>query len=213
MSIRKIRNIGFFVGLMLGVMAAVSNPATAQDSTPAATPGVEQPVVIGDVEITWTGDWQYDSASSIEQQATFIQIDMENQVLKLVSYGSFEDETVEGTGEAIDVFAQSYFESAGAEAVDESGTGELEDGAIWRLYSFELEGVPVTFLISAEQDDEGAFVLTTLTANTSAFAESLTQVREEFTLNEDGQLFEELDEAEVIETIPAQASPEATPAA
>lgn len=213
MSKRMIRNFSFVVGLMLGMIAAVANPAAAQDSTPSASPEVEQPVVVGETEITWTGEWEYDAASSIDEQATFVQIDMENAVLKLVSYGQFEDETVEDTDQAIDVFTESYFESAGADAVEENGSGELEDGTIWRLYSFDLQAVPVSLLITASEDDDAGFVVTTLTANTSAFEDSLTQVQEEFMLDEDGQLFQDLDEGEVTDLLPAEGTPEASPAA
>ncbi len=213
LSIRMIRNVAVIVGLMLGMMATVANPALGQDSTPASTPVVEQPVVVGETEINWTGEWEYDAASSIEDQATFIQIDMEQGILQLVSYGAFEDAEIEDTDAAIDVFTDAYFESAGAGAVEENGSGELEDGTIWRLYTFDLQGVQVSLLITAVEGDGDAFVVTTLTANTSAFADSLTQVQEEFTLNEDGQLFPELDEDEVTESLPAQGTPEASPAA
>lgn len=218
-SKRMLRNVGFAVGLMLGMMATVANPALAQDSTPASTPVVDQSVVVGDAEITWTGEWEYDAANSIEEQATFIEIDMENGVLKLVSYGEFvggdAPQTLEGenSDQAIDTFTEAYFERAGAEAVEENGSGELEDGTIWRVYTFDLQGIDVSLLIAAVERDDDAFVVTTLTANTSAFEDSLTQVQDEFTLNEDGQLFQDIDKAEVIESLPAQGTPEASPAA
>ncbi len=213
LSIRMIRNVAVIVGLMLGMMATLAHPATAQDSTPASTPVVDQPVVVGSTEITWTGEWEYDAASSIEDQATFIQIDMEQGVLQLVSYGAFEDAEIEDPDSAIDMFTDAYFESAGAGTVEENGSGELEDGTIWRLYTFDLQAVQVSLLITAVEGEDDAFVVTTLTANTSAFEDSLTQVQDEFTLNEDGQLFQDIDEEEVIESLPAQATPEASPAA
>jgi hypothetical protein len=208
-----IRNIAVIVGLMLGMMATVANPAMGQDSTPASTPMIEQPVVVGETEITWTGEWEYDDASSIEDQATFILIDIERGILQLVSYGAFEDELIEDPDAAIDVFTEAYFESAGAGTVEEYGNGELDDGTIWRLFTFDLQGVQVSLLITAVEGEDDAFVVTTLTANTSAFEDSVTQVQEEFTLNEDGQLFPDLDEEEVTESLPAQATPEASPAA
>jgi len=212
-SKRILRSGGVIVALMFGMMAMLASPVTAQDSTPAeSSPAADQPVVVAGSEISWTGDWQYDAASSMEQQATFTQIDMQDQVLKLVSYGVFQDETVADPGEAIDVFSDAFFEGAGAETVQENGSGELEDGTIWRMYSFDLQGTGVSFLITATQDDEGAYVVTSLTANTPVMEETITQVQEEFTIDGDGQFFEGVDAADVTQGLSTQASPEASPA-
>jgi hypothetical protein len=113
---------------MLGMMATVANPTMGQDSTPASTPMIEQPVVVGEMEITWTGEWEYHDASSIEDQATFILIDIEQGILQLVSYGAFEDELIEDPDAAIDVFTEAHFESAGAGTVEETATASLTTG-------------------------------------------------------------------------------------
>src|SRR5665811_2389716 len=71
-SKRILRSGGVIVALMFGMMAMLASPVTAQDSTPAeSSPAADQPVVVAGSEISWTGDWQYDAASSMEQQATF----------------------------------------------------------------------------------------------------------------------------------------------
>lgn len=210
---RLVRSGGVFVALMAGMLAILAGPVAAQDSTPAgSSPASAEPVVVAGSEITWTGDWEYDAASSMEQQATFTQIDMQNQVLKLLSYGVFQDESVEDSDGAIDVFSDAFFEGAGAATVEENGSGELEDGTIWRMYSFDLSGTQVSFLITATQDDEGAFVVTSLTANTPVMADTITQVQDEFSVDGEGQLLEGVDPAEVTQGLSTQASPEASPA-
>lgn len=131
---------------------------------------------------------------------------MENGVLKLVSYGAFEDETVDDSDQAIDSFIEAYFEayfdSAGVQREQENGSGQLEDETIWRLYTFGLQGVRVSFLIIANQNDDGAFVVTSLTANTSVFADTITEAQNDFVLNETTRMFEGLNPSEVTQGLP-----------
>lgn len=212
MTIHLMRRAGILVALMLGLLAIVASPVAAQESTPTdSTPVVEQPVIVGSTEITWTGDWEYDAATATDEQATFTQIDIENMVLQLLSYGVIEDVSIEDAEQVIDTTVASLRETV--ESVEENGSGQLDDGTVWRIYTFELQGLQVSLLLTVDQGDDGAFMVTSLIANTSALADAISQVQEDFILNEDGQFFEGLDAAEITEGLPVQATPEASPEA
>jgi hypothetical protein len=196
--------------LLLGILA-VAGPVAAQGSTPpAATP----PIAVGQTEVGWTGDWQYDAGSSMEQQATLTQVDAGSGTIKLATYGEFEDKTVDNPGDALDTFATAFFDGAGAESVTEAGSGELDNGAVWKIYSFDLKGLQLTFLITVSQADNGAYVVSTLTGNTDQFPATVGQAQQEITLNGEPTFLEGVDAQQVTSGLNATpvASPEATPA-
>jgi hypothetical protein len=193
------------VAMSLSLMAI---PVAAQ-STPAA----DQPVVVEDTELTWTGAWEYDEASSMDAQATLAQIDQSAGSLQLASYGVFADESVEDPEAAVQAFSDAFFESAGAEAIQESATGELENGGTWKVYSFDLQGLPLSVVLTASQMDNSDFVVSTLTANTGTFADSITAAQEEIMLDGEPTFLEGVDADEATANLGGQASPVASPEA
>jgi hypothetical protein len=199
------RTVAVMAALLLGLLA-IASPAAAQDSTPAAT----QPVIIGQTEIGWTGAWQYDAASSMDQQATLTQVDPATGSIKLATYGEFEDDTVETSSDALDTFANAFFEGAGAESVVEAGSGELENGAVWKVYTFDLQGLQLTFLATVSETADGAYVVSTLTGNTDQFSATIEQAQQEITLNGQPIYLDGVDAQEVTSGL--NATPVASPA-
>jgi hypothetical protein len=197
--------------LLLGLLAVASSVA-AQESTPAA---VAPPVTVGQTEVGWSGDWQYDASSSMEnQQATLTQVDAAAGTIKLATYGEFDDESVKDSQAALDAFAQAFFKGAGAESVVEAGSGELDNGAVWKIYTFDLQGLQLTFLATVSQNSDGAYVVSTLTGNTDEFSATIGQAQDEVTLNGEPTFLDGVDAQQVTSGLNATpvASPEATPA-
>lgn len=204
MITRITRTVAVMAALLLGLLA-VAGSVVAQDSTPAA----EQPVMVGETEIAWTGDWTYDASSSMDQQATLTQVDAANGSIKLATYGEFEDESVENPGDALDTFATAFFEGAGADMVVEAGSGELENGAVWKIYSFNLQGLQLSFLATVSETADGAYVVTTLTGNTDQFSATIEQAQEEIMLNGESIYLDGVDAMQVTSGL--NATPVATP--
>lgn len=159
------------------------SPTAESEPTPEALSIDNELVTVGRTEVTWTGEWEFDTASSTDDQATFSLLDPATGTLKFASYGEFSDALAVDGNEVLEVFAEAYFESAGAEGVEETGAGVLDDGTIWKRYTFDLQGLDVTFLISASVSGGDTYVVTTLTTNTSAFDASLEQVQQEIMLD------------------------------
>lgn len=191
-----------------GLMAFSVMSGSAQ-----STPTTDQPVTVGDTELTWSGDWQYDTASSMDAQATLTQLDPASQSLQLASYGVFADKSVEDADAALRTFTDAFFQSAGAEAIQESGSGELEDGAIWKVYSFDLQGLQLSLVVKVSQTDNGEFVVSTLTANTESFADSISAAQEEIMLDGEPTFLDGIDPQEATANLGGQASPVASPEA
>ena len=206
MTTRMIRNTAALVALLFGMLALVVNPAAAQDATPSA----DQPVVVGDTELSWTGDWQLDPSSTVDEQATLNQVDPATGTLKLATYGEFADDSVDTAEDALDTFTTAFFEGAGVETVQETGSGELDNGAMWKMFSFDLQGLQLSLLITVNEASEGEFVVSTLTSNTDQFADSLPQAQEEIMLNGEPTFLEGVEASEITGGL--EASPVATPA-
>lgn len=206
MSTRITRTVAVMAALLLGLMA-VGGSVAAQDSTPA----VEKPVTVGQTELDWTGDWQYDPNSSMESQATLTQADSTTGSIKLATYGEFTDDTVEDSSDALETFASSFFSGAGAQSVVEAGSGTLENGAVWKIYTFDLQGLQLTFLATVSETADGAFIVTTLTGNTDQFPATIEQAQQEITLNGEPIYLDGVDAQEVTSGL--NATPVATPGA
>ncbi len=204
MSTRITRTVAIMAALLLGLMA-VGGSVAAQDSTPAA----EKPVTVGQTEVDWSGDWEYDPTSSMESQATLTQVDAENGSIKLATYGEFADDTVDDSSAALETFSSSFFEGAGAQSVTEAGSGTLENGAVWKIYTFDLQGLQLTFLATVSETADGAFVVTTLTGNTDQFPATIEQAQQEITLNGEPIYLAGVDAQEVTSGL--NATPVATP--
>lgn len=211
MITRISRTVAVMAALLLGLLA-IASPVAAQDATPGA---VEPPVTVGGTEVGWTGDWQFDPGSSIEgQQVTLTQVDPEAGNIKLATYGEFQDESVDTAQAALEAFAKAFFDGAGAESVVEAGSGELDNGTVWKIYTFDLQGLQLTFLATVSQNSDGAYVVSTLTGNTDQFSATIDQAQQEITLNGEPVFLEGVDAQQVTGGLNATpiASPEATPA-
>lgn len=203
-----IRATAVVLALLAGMLAFAFNPASAQQSTPVA----EQPIVVGETEITWTGDWEYDPASSVDEQATLTQVDVTSGSLMLATYGEFADGTVGSPQEALDAFTTSFFQGAGAESTAAVASGELENGGVWEAHSFDLQGLQLTLLITVSEAESGEFVVSTLTSNTETFTDSLSASQNDIMIDGEQTFLEGIEAQEITSATPT-ASPEATPAA
>ena len=209
MTTRMIRDTTALVALLFGMLALAISPTAAQDATPS--PIAVQPVTVGDTEITWTGEWQLDPASSTDQQVTLIEVDPATGSLKLATYGEFADDSVDSAEAALQTFTESFFVGAGVDGVQQVGSGELEDGTVWSLFSFGLQGLELSMLITVNEVSDNEFVVSTLTANTDNFEETIAQAQEEIMLDGEPAFLAGIDNIAV--TVGAGASPVASPAA
>lgn len=208
MHLRSIRAIAVLFALLAGMLAAAAGPAAAQESTPTA----EQPVLVGDTELTWTGDWQYDADNSTPEQANLSQFDTEAGFLTLVTYGEFAEapagidgQPIEGAQAVLDTFTEQFVQGVGAEFVQEAGSGELEDGTVWKLFDFELQSFQLTLLITVSQAEDGSYVVSTLIATADQFVDSLAAVQEEILLDGEPTFLEGIEPEDV------GGEPQATP--
>jgi hypothetical protein len=210
LTTRFIRTAALTVALLLGLLATAGTVA-AQDSTPATG---DQPVTVGQTEVTWTGDWQYDATSSMDEQITLSQVDPATQSIKLATYGEFADDTVESPEDALDTFATAFFDGAGAEGVVEGGSGELDNGTTWKVYTFDLQGLNLAFLVTVSESADGEYVVTTLTGNADGFQDTVTQAQEQIMLNGEPTFLDGVDATAITGGLGGTpvASPEATPA-
>ena len=211
MTIRFIRTVAVMAALLFGMLAVSASSIAAQGSTPATG---DQPVTIGETEVSWTGGWQYDATSSMDdRQITLSQVDPATQSIKLATYGEFADESVDSPEDALDTFATAFFEGAGAEGVVEGGSGELDNGAVWKVSTFNLQGLDLSILLTVSENSDGEYVVTTLTGNTDGFADTITQAQEEIMLDGEPTFLDGVDATEVAGGLGGSpvASPEATP--
>ncbi len=198
------------LGLKRLVLAIVVVLFSTVSASATATASAQASIIVGNTEVSWTGDWEYDPDSSMDRQATLTQVDAETGSIKLATYGEFMDSTVAGPSQALDVFADSFFTGAGATAITEAGSGDLEQGGVWKVYTFDLQGLKLTFLVTANQNSAGAFVVTTLTGNTERFASTIEQAQQEITLNGERAFFQGVDPVAVTASILIADSPSAS---
>jgi hypothetical protein len=179
-------------------------------------------VVVAETEITWTGAWEYDTensygVTSVPEQAIFFQrdedIDEEVGFVKLVTFGMLNDDSAASGAEAVGLFAELFLDGMSPNALTETARGEGENGTAWALYTFtpspidEVQDQSFSSLISAAQDDDGAVVITSLTAPTDVFGETIQDVQNVFTLDGDDRFFEDIDVAQIVAGLPAGTSP------
>ena len=152
----------------------------------------------------------------MDQQATLNQVDAGAGVLKLATYGEFADDTVDSADAALTAFTDAFFQGAGAEAVVEAGSGELDNGAVWKVFTFDLQGIKLSLLITVSEASGGEYVVSTLTGNTDQFADTISQAQAEIMLNGEPVFLDGVDAQQVTSNLGATpvASPatEATPA-
>lgn len=205
------RLAGSVLAFIAGLMMPLAGSVLAQESTP----GVEPPVTIGQTEVAWGEGWNVDTESSMQEQITLMWLNEGEGLLGLATYGEFVDETVESAEDALDTFASAYFEGAELEGVTARDAGELDNGAIWKVYDFELdEDLPFTMVITVAETEDQMYTVSTLTGNAGAFASIVEQAQQDITLDGEPQFLAGVDgEALVSPASTPIASPEATPAA
>ncbi|HYH10871.1 MAG TPA: hypothetical protein VD789_00855 [Thermomicrobiales bacterium] len=211
MTQRTIRNTAVLLALLAGMLTLFASPTAAQESTPA----VEPPVTVGQTELSWTGDWQYDTVNSSPEQATLTQIDAETASIMLATYGEFAEapvgadgQPIEGSQAVLDTFTEGFVQGVGAEFVQETAAGELEDGTAWKRFDFELQGIQLTLLVTVAASEDGGHVVSMLIGLPDQFGESLASAQEEILLDGEPTFLEGIEPEDVGA---APASPEATP--
>lgn len=163
---------------------------SASVSTPTATTGIAQPapgssMTVGTTVVSWADTWTYDPSSSMNEQITLTQVDPSRGELRLATYGEFADVTVNDPQGAMDAFTDSFFQSAGAQSVIATHSGFLQQGGVWKQYEFDLQGLALSMVITVSAAPNGEYIVSTLTANTESFEDSLAAAQSEIFL--DGQ--------------------------
>jgi hypothetical protein len=160
----------------------------AQQQPAQQQPGqvaVQQPVgtvMVGSTQVGWAGSWQQSTSGATANQATFSR---QNQAgtMELVSYGEFSDPSVASVAAAVDGFANAFLQSAGAVGAQQVDGGILQNGATWKLYRFTLNGNDLATFVMGSQTTTGAYVITTVTANSSIMMATMIDVQAQFSLN------------------------------
>lgn len=174
-----------------------TNPPVVNAGQVPAQRVVDETIFVANTEVGWTGPWEYDLASSTTDQATFSNVDQATGTLKLVTYGEFADQSVAGTGAALTTFTDAFFQGAGATNARQIDGGTLANGSEWRLYSFNLQGLDLSIFVTGSQIANGMFVVTTVTANTTAIQQTLAEVQQDFSLNRTTPVFDGVDPIQV----------------
>ena len=156
---------------------------TQQQPAQTGQVAIQQPVgtvMVGSTQVGWAGTWQQNSADT--SQATFSR---QNQsgTMELVSYGEFADPSVASVPAAVDAFANAFLQSAGAVNVQQVDGGATQNGATWKLYRFTLNGSDLATFVMGSQTSTGAYVVTTVTANSSILMVTMIDVQAQFSLN------------------------------
>jgi hypothetical protein len=191
---------------MIMALLVLAAPAAAQETTP----DVDRAVTVGQTTVTWEEHWEYVPDSSTEDTATLRVIDQHAGRILLVTYGEFVDDTVNDREAALDKYAEVVFAGVELEAITARDAGELENGSVWKVYDFELDGVVLTMVITVDESNGGAFVISMLTGNADSFTEIVQQAREEIILNDEPVFLDGIDGAAIASTV---ATPEASPVA
>ncbi len=184
-------------------LLSLAVPGVAQESTPDG----DRAVMVGKTAIAWGGNWEYIPDSSTDDTATLRVIDQDAGRILLATYGEFLDDTVADREAALDRYAEVVFAGVDLEAITARDAGDLENGAVWKVYDFELVGVVLTMVISVGESTEGAFVISMLTGNADSFTEIVQQAQEEILLNDEQVFLDGVDGAAIASTV---ATPEAS---
>lgn len=103
--------------------------------------------------------------------------------MELVSYGEFSDPSMTSVPAAVDGFANAFLQSAGATNVQQVDGGVLQNGATWKVYRFNLQGSDLSTFVMGSQNASGAYVITTVTANSELLMLTMIDVQAQFSLN------------------------------
>ena len=197
------------IGLMLAAVISVS--VTAQDATPAAGEAVET----GSTTVSWAEGWAPEPESSREDQISLIWQDPATGAVGVMTYGELLDQTVDGVEDALDTFSVAYFSGAELEGITARDSGELESGAIWKVYDFSIDdGDRLTLVILVEEIETDVYAVSTVTGYADTFALTVERAQQDVFLDDEPVFLEGLDgNALVSEIATPIATPEATPAA
>jgi hypothetical protein len=197
------RSIPMITTTVIMALLFLAVPGAAQESTP----GVDRAVTVGKTTIAWGESWEYVPDSSAEDRATLRVIDQDAGRILLATYGEFLDDTVDDREAALDRYAEVVFAGVDLEAITARDAGELANGAVWKVYDFELDGVVLTMVISVGESAEGAFVISMLTGNADSFAEIVQRTQEEILVNDETVFLDGVEGAAIASTV---ATPEAS---
>lgn len=195
--------------VLAALMVALAAPAAAQESTPRAN-AAEQQTTVGETEVSWSGAWELEEDASTDEIVSLTIPDEERLQVRLATYAEMVDETVDGPEEALGAFADAFLSDPGVGNAVEVESGELEDGTAWAMYTYDLDGVAVATLFAVNESEDGLFMVSSVTANVTDFAEVVAIAQEQILLDGEPAFLAGIDAA-VIAPAP-QASPESTPA-
>jgi hypothetical protein len=163
---------------------------TAQNQQPAQTGQTNtnvqvstNSVSVGNSQLGWSGTWQQGSSDPTSGQATFSRTNQSAGTMELVGYGEFADSSITSVPVAIDTYMNAFLQSAGATNVQQLDGGSTQTGAQWKLYRFSLQGNDLATFVMASQNGTGAYVVTTVTANSSILMGTMIDVQSQFVLN------------------------------
>jgi hypothetical protein len=138
---------------------------------------------VGSTQVGWAGTWQQSSAGTSANQATFSRQSQAGGTMELVSYGEFTDPSMTSVPVAVDTFANAFLQAAGATNVQQVDGGVLQNGATWKVYRFSLQGNDLATFVMGSQNSAGAYVITTVTANSSILMLTMIDAQIQFSLN------------------------------
>lgn len=190
--------------LMVGLVA----PAAAQESMPQADAAARE-TTVGETEVSWSGAWELEEDASTDEIATLVTGGEEAENDRLATYSEIVDETVDGPQDAIDVFSQAFLSDPGVSNAIESGSGELDDGGVWKAFTYDLNGMAVATVFAVSETDESMFVVSTVTSTVDVFAETVADAQAQILLDDEAVFLAGIDGAAIA---PAPlATPEITP--
>lgn len=138
---------------------------------------------VGTTQVGWAGTWQQSSDGTTANQATFSRQSQAGGTMELVSYGEFTDPSMTSVPVAVDTFANAFLQAAGATNVQQVDGGVLQNGATWKVYRFNLQGNDLATFVMGSQNSAGAYVITTVTANSSILMLTMIDAQVQFSLN------------------------------
>lgn len=164
-------------------------PPTATDAPAELSGAASSPAAdvrstwVGATEITWDGDWEYDAESSTDKKLALSRVDTDTGQFAVLLYAEPTDVTFDSPDAVLDDVAAGFVEEAKATDVTTAGSGTLEDGSVWRAYTFKLMGIPLTVLMAVKETPDGRFAVSTLAGSTDGFEASIESAQRQVLLN------------------------------
>jgi hypothetical protein len=159
-------------------------------SSPAAD---VRSALVAQTEVSWEGDWKYDASSSGDEQVALSWIDSNTGQIAALTYSERTDASFDSADAALDDLVSAFLEDDNVTDVVAAGSGALENGSVWRAYTFHLMGIPLTLLMAVSETTDGRYVISTLAGNTESFQASIERAQQEIRLNGDQVFLQGLD--------------------